>query len=205
VYDGERFNVISHLLGAIAAFTGLVMLVVLAARQGDVWKIISFSIYGASLVLVYTFSTLYHGLEGKAKELFAELDHHAIYILIAGTYTPFTLVTLRGSWGWSIFAIVWSLAALGSLLELLSKKEQRILPVVIYLLMGWIILIALRPLLQVMPMKGFVWLLSGGLFYSVGVVFYALDDRVRYFHNIWHIFVLAGSICHYLTVLFFVA
>ncbi len=205
MYDGERFNVISHLLGAIAAFTGLVMLVVLAARQGDVWKIISFSIYGASLVLVYTFSTLYHGLEGKAKELFAELDHHAIYILIAGTYTPFTLVTLRGSWGWSIFAIVWSLAALGSLLELLSKKEQRILPVVIYLLMGWIILIALRPLLQVMPMKGFVWLLSGGLFYSVGVVFYALDDRVRYFHNIWHIFVLAGSICHYLTVLFFVA
>jgi hemolysin III len=205
VYDGERFNVISHLLGAIAAFTGLVMLVVLAARQGDVWKIISFSIYGASLVLVYTFSTLYHGLEGKAKELFAELDHHPIYILIAGTYTPFTLVTLRGSWGWSIFAIVWSLAALGSLLELLSKKEQRILPVVIYLLMGWIILIALRPLLQVMPMKGFVWLLSGGLFYSVGVVFYALDDRVRYFHNIWHIFVLAGSICHYLTVLFFVA
>jgi hemolysin III len=205
VYDGERFNVISHLLGAIAAFTGLVMLVVLAARQGDVWKIISFSIYGASLVLVYTFSTLYHGLEGKAKELFAELDHHAIYILIAGTYTPFTLVTLRGSWGWLIFGIVWSLAALGSLLELLSKKEQRILPVVIYLLMGWIILIALRPLLQVMSMKGFVWLLSGGLFYSVGVVFYALDDRVRYFHNIWHIFVLAGSICHYLTVLFFVA
>ncbi|MGJ0491472.1 PAQR family membrane homeostasis protein TrhA [Methylobacter sp.] len=205
MYDGERFNVISHLLGAIAAFTGLVMLVVLAARQGDVWKIISFSIYGASLVLVYTFSTLYHGLEGKAKELFAELDHHAIYILIAGTYTPFTLVTLRGSWGWLIFGIVWSLAALGSLLELLSKKEQRILPVVIYLLMGWIILIALRPLLQVMSMKGFVWLLSGGLFYSVGVVFYALDDRVRYFHNIWHIFVLAGSICHYLTVLFFVA
>lgn len=205
MYDGERFNVISHLLGAIAAFTGLVMLVVLAARQGDVWKIISFSIYGASLVVVYTFSTLYHGLEGKAKELFAELDHHAIYILIAGTYTPFTLVTLRGSWGWLIFGIVWSLAALGSLLELLSKKEQRILPVVIYLLMGWIILIALRPLLQVMPMKGFVWLLSGGLFYSVGVVFYALDDRVRYFHNIWHIFVLAGSICHYLTVLFFVA
>ncbi|WP_027156981.1 PAQR family membrane homeostasis protein TrhA [Methylobacter luteus] len=205
MHDGERFNVISHLLGAIAASTGLVMLVVLAARQGDVWKIISFSIYGASLVLVYTFSTLYHGLEGKAKELFAELDHHAIYILIAGTYTPFTLVTLRGSWGWSIFGIVWSLAALGSLLELLSKKEQRILPVVIYLLMGWIILIALKPLLQVMPMKGFVWLLSGGLFYSVGVVFYALDDRVRYFHNIWHIFVLAGSICHYFTVLFFVA
>lgn len=205
MHDGERFNVISHLLGALAACVGLIVLVVLAVRQGDMWKIVSFSVYGTSLVLAYTFSTLYHGLQGKAKEVFAELDHHAIYLLIAGTYTPFTLVTLHGSWGWSIFGIVWSLAVLGSLLELLSRKEQRVLPVVIYLLMGWIILIAIRPLLQVMPMEGFFWLLSGGLFYSIGVVFYALDDRVRYFHNIWHIFVLAGSASHYIAVLLFVA
>lgn len=205
MHDGERFNVISHLLGALAACVGLIVLVVLAVRQGDMWKIVSFSIYGTSLVLAYTFSTLYHGLQGKAKEVFAELDHHAIYLLIAGTYTPFTLVTLHGSWGWSIFGIVWSLAVLGSLLELLSRKEQRVLPVVIYLLMGWIILIAIRPLLRVMPMEGFFWLLSGGLFYSIGVVFYALDDRVSYFHNIWHIFVLAGSASHYIAVLLFVA
>jgi hemolysin III len=205
MHDGERFNVISHLLGALAACVGLIVLVVLAVRQGDMWKIVSFSVYGTSLVLAYTFSTLYHGLQGKAKEVFAELDHHAIYLLIAGTYTPFTLVTLHGSWGWSIFGIVWSLAVFGSLLELLSRKEQRVLPVVIYLLMGWIILIAIRPLLQVMPMEGFFWLLSGGLFYSIGVVFYALDDRVRYFHNIWHIFVLAGSASHYIAVLLFVA
>ncbi|WP_020157804.1 PAQR family membrane homeostasis protein TrhA [Methylobacter marinus] len=205
MHDGERFNVISHLLGALAACVGLIVLVVLAVRQGDMWKIVSFSVYGTSLVLAYTFSTLYHGLQGKAKEVFAELDHHAIYLLIAGTYTPFTLVTLHGSWGWSIFGIVWSLAVLGSLLELLSRKEQRVLPVVIYLLMGWIILIAIRPLLRVMPMEGFFWLLSGGLFYSIGVVFYALDDRVRYFHNIWHIFVLAGSASHYIAVLLFVA
>lgn len=205
MHDGERFNVISHLLGALAACVGLIVLVVLAVRQGDMWKIVSFSVYGTSLVLTYTFSTLYHGLQGKAKEVFAELDHHAIYLLIAGTYTPFTLVTLHGSWGWSIFGIVWSLAVLGSLLELLSRKEQRVLPVVIYLLMGWIILIAIRPLLRVMPMEGFFWLLSGGLFYSIGVVFYALDDRVSYFHNIWHIFVLAGSASHYIAVLLFVA
>jgi hemolysin III len=205
MHDGERFNVISHLLGALAACVGLIVLVVLAVRQGDMWKIVSFSVYGTSLVLAYTFSTLYHGLQGKAKEVFAELDHHAIYLLIAGTYTPFTLVTLHGSWGWSIFGIVWSLAVFGSLLELLSRKEQRVLPVVIYLLMGWIILIAIRPLLRVMPMEGFFWLLSGGLFYSIGVVFYALDDRVRYFHNIWHIFVLAGSASHYIAVLLFVA
>ncbi|WP_036248752.1 hemolysin III family protein [Methylobacter sp. BBA5.1] len=205
MHDGERFNVISHLLGALAACVGLIVLVVLAVRQGDMWKIVSFSVYGTSLVLAYTFSTLYHGLQGKAKKVFAELDHHAIYLLIAGTYTPFTLVTLHGSWGWSIFGIVWSLAVLGSLLELLSRKEQRVLPVVIYLLMGWIILIAIRPLLRVMPMEGFFWLLSGGLFYSIGVVFYALDDRVRYFHNIWHIFVLAGSASHYIAVLLFVA
>ncbi|MCL7419835.1 MAG: hemolysin III family protein [Methylobacter sp.] len=204
MHDGERFNVISHLLGALAACVGLIVLVVLAVRQGDMWKIVSFSVYGTSLVLAYTFSTLYHGLQGKAREVFAELDHHAIYLLIAGTYTPFTLVTLHGSWGWSIFGIVWSLAVLGSLLELLSRKEQRVLPVVIYLLMGWIILIAIRPLLRVMPMEGFFWLLSGGLFYSIGVVFYALDDRVRYFHNIWHIFVLAGSASHYIAVLLFV-
>lgn len=205
MHDGERFNVISHLLGALAACVGLIVLVVLAVRQGDMWKIVSFSIYGTSLVLAYTFSTLYHGLQGKAKEVFAELDHHAIYLLIAGTYTPFTLVTLHGSWGWSIFGIVWSLAVLGSLLELLSRKEQRVLPVVIYLLMGWIILIAIRPLLRAMPMEGFFWLLSGGLFYSIGVVFYALDDKVSYFHNIWHIFVLAGSASHYIAVLLFVA
>lgn len=205
MHDGERFNVISHLLGALAACVGLIVLVVLAVRQGDMWKIVSFSVYGTSLVLAYTFSTLYHGLQGKAKEVFAELDHHAIYLLIAGTYTPFTLVTLHGSWGWSIFGIVWSLAVLGSLLELLSRKEQRVLPVVIYLLMGWIILIAIRPLLRAMPMEGFFWLLSGGLFYSIGVVFYALDDKVSYFHNIWHIFVLAGSASHYIAVLLFVA
>jgi hemolysin III len=201
----ERFNTLSSLLGAIAACAGLVVLVVLAARQGDAWKIVSFSIYGLTLILVYTFSTLYHGLQGRSKEICSKLDHLSIYLLIAGTYTPFTLVTLRGVWGWSIFGTVWGLAALGITLEVLPQKGRRVLPVVIYLVMGWIVLIALKPLLQAMPMAGFAWLLAGGLFYTVGVVFYALDKKASYFHNIWHVFVLAGSISHYCAVLFYVA
>jgi len=205
MYKGERFNSISHLIGAAAALAGLVILVVLAARQGEPWKIISFSIYGATLLFLYIISTLYHSLRGKAKKLFRKLDHHAIYLLIAGTYTPFTLVTLRGVWGWSIFGVIWGLAVLGIVLDSLPQKGQRILPIVIYLIMGWLILIAFNPLLRALPMAGFAWLLLGGVFYSVGVVFYVLDERVRHFHGIWHLFVLAGSIAHYFTVLFYVA
>lgn len=202
--ETERFNTLSSLLGAIAACAGLVVLVILAVRQGDTWKIVSFSIYGLTLISVYTFSTLYHGLQGKSKEVFSKLDHQSIYLLIAGTYTPFTLITLRGVWGWSIFGAVWGLAVLGVALEVLPQDGRRVLPVVIYLVMGWIILIALKPLLQALPLAGFAWLLSGGLFYTVGVVFYALDKKVSYFHNIWHLFVLAGSVSHYCAVLFYV-
>jgi len=205
MYKGERFNSISHLIGAVAALVGLVILVVLAASQGDLWKIISFSIYGVTLLFLYITSTLYHSLHGKAKNIFRKLDYHAIYLLIAGTYTPFTLVTLRGVWGWSIFGIIWGLAVLGIVLESLPQKGQRVLPVIIYLIMGWLILIALNPLLRALPLAGFVWLLLGGIFYTVGIVFYVLDQRVRHFHGIWHLFVLAGSIAHYFTVLFYVA
>ncbi|GBD98721.1 MAG TPA: hemolysin III family protein [Desulfobacteraceae bacterium] len=201
---GERFNSISHLIGAAAALAGLVVLVVAASRQGDPWKIVSFSIYGATLLLLYTSSALYHSLRGKAKDVFRKLDHQAIYLLIAGTYTPFTLVTLRGPWGWSIFGVIWGLAVLGIVVDSFPQKGLRILPVVIYLLMGWLVLMALKPLLQALPSMGFVWLLLGGLFYTGGIVFYALDKRVRHFHGIWHLFVLLGSISHYLTVLFYV-
>lgn len=205
MYKGERFNSISHLIGAVAALAGLVILVVIAASQGDLWKIISFSIYGTTLLLLYIISTLYHSLQGKAKEIFRQLDYHAIYLLIAGTYTPFTLVTLRGVWGWSIFSVIWVLAILGIVLESLPQKGQRVLPIIIYIIMGWLILIALNPLLQALPLAGFAWLLLGGIFYTIGIVFYVLDERVRHFHGIWHLFVLAGSIAHYFTVLFYVA
>ena len=203
MYAGERFNSISHLVGAVAALAGAVVLVVFASMQGDPWKIVSFSIYGTTLFLLYLFSVLYHSLHGELKSIFQRLDHLAIYLLIAGTYTPFTLVTLNGVWGWWIFGAVWGLALIGMILEFVPQK-RRILPVLIYLVMGWICLIALKPLLQAMPMAGFWWLLAGGLFYTVGIIFYVLDKKLKHSHGIWHLFVLAGSVCHYFTVLLYV-
>ena len=204
VYKGERFNSITHLLGAVAGLIGLVVLVVSASRQGDPWKVVSFSIYGVTLLFLYVVSTLYHSLRGKAKDIFRMLDHHAIYLLIAGTYTPFTLVTLRGAWGWSIFGIIWGLAVVGIVLDSLPQKGQRILPLIIYLIMGWLILMALGPLWRALTPAGFAWLLLGGLFYTIGVIFFVFDERVRHFHGIWHLFVLAGSAMHYFTVLYYV-
>lgn len=204
MYKGEWFNSISHMIGAALALVGLVILVVLAALQGDPWKIVSFSIYGTTLLLLYTFSALYHSLHGKAKKVFRKFDHLSIYLLIAGSYTPFTLITLRGVWGWSIFGAIWGLAILGIVLDSLPQKGQRVLPVIIYVFMGWLILIALGPLLRALPLMGLAWLLLGGVFYTIGIVFYALDKRVRHFHGIWHLFVLAGSLSHYFTVLFYV-
>ena len=189
----------------MAALAGLVIVVVAAARQGDPWKIVSFSVYGATLFFLYTVSTLYHSLRGRAKRIFRKLDHYSIYFLIAGTYTPFALVTLRGGWGWTIFGIIWGLAALGIALEALPQGGNRVLSVVVYVLMGWLVLVALEPLLEALPMTGFWWLLLGGLFYTGGLVFYFFDEKVRHFHGVWHLFVLAGSVCHYLTFLFFVA
>jgi hemolysin III len=205
MYKGERLNGISHLIGAAGALAGLAVLVVLAARQGDPWKIVSFSIYGVTLLMLYVFSTLYHSLRGRPKAIFRKLDHFAIYLLIAGTYTPFTLVTLRGVWGWWLFGIIWGLAAIGIVIDALPDKGHRILPLVIYLLMGWSCLVAIRPLLRALPFAGFMWLLAGGLFYTVGIIFFALDSRVRHFHGVWHLLVLAGSISHYCAVLFYVA
>jgi len=205
MYKGERFNSISHLVGAVAAFGGLVVLVTVAARDGDPWKISSFSIYGVTLLLLYTVSTLYHSVRGRAKDILRVLDYHSIYLLIAGTYTPFTLVILRGVWGWLLFGLVWGMAILGIVLESLPGRGRRILSVVIYLLMGWLVLMALDPLLRALPLSAFIWLLAGGLFYTGGIVFFALDSKVRHFHGIWHLFVLVGSLCHYFTVLFYVA
>lgn len=205
MYRGEWFNSISHLIGAVAALAGLVIVVVVAARQGDPWKIVSFSIYGATLFFLYTVSTLYHSLRGRAKRIFRKLDHYSIYFLIAGTYTPFTLVTLRGPWGWTIFGVIWGLVVVGIVVEALPQTRNRILSLGVYILMGWLVLLALKPLLAALPWAGFVWLLVGGLFYTGGVVFYLFDEKIRHFHGIWHLFVLAGSVSHYVTILFYVA
>ncbi len=207
MYQGEKFNSITHVVGAALALAGLAVLVVLASLKGDPWKIVSFSVYGTTLVLLYTCSALYHSFKGKAKEVFRKLDHCMIYLLIAGTYTPITLVTLRENhtaWGWSIFGVVWGLAVFGIVWDSLPKKGARILPVVIYLLMGWLIVIALKPISQELPAGGFALLITGGLAYTLGVIFYAMDTRIRHFHGIWHLFVLAGSISHFLAVLLYV-
>ncbi|MDD5403200.1 MAG: hemolysin III family protein [Sulfuricella sp.] len=204
MYYGEKFNALSHLVGAMLALAGAIVLVVLAAQQGNPWKVASVSIYGATLVLLYSFSALYHSLRGRAKDVLRELDHHGIYLLIAGSYTPFCLVTLRGPWGWSLLGIVWGLAVLGSLQELRAQNGARILSVVIYVVMGWVVLAALIPLRQALGPDGFAWLVAGGLFYTIGIVFYALDTRLRHAHGIWHVFVIAGSAAHYIAILKYV-
>jgi hemolysin III len=203
MYKGERFNSITHLVGAPLAIAGLAVLVVLASLQGDPWKIVSFSVYGATLLILYLFSTLYHSLRGKAKAVFRKLDHAAIYLLIAGTYTPLTLVTLRGGWGWSLFGAVWGLAIFGIVLDSLPRKGRRILPIVVYLLMGWLVVIALRPLVRALPVGGIVWVVAGGLLYTSGIAFYIADKRIRHAHGVWHLFVLAGSATHYLAILLY--
>ena len=205
MYPGERFNSISHLVGAALALAGSVVLVVLAARLGDPWKIVSFSVYGVMLVTLYVFSALYHSVRGPAKDVLRKFDHCAIYLLIAGTYTPFALVSLRGSWGWWIFGVIWGLALLGIVQEVWLAQGARIWSLVIYILMGWLALVAVVPLWRALTPAGFVWLAAGGAFYTLGIVFYALDHRIRHGHGLWHLFVLGGSICHFFTVLLYVA
>jgi hemolysin III len=204
MYHGEKFNALSHLVGAILALAGAIVLVVLAASGGDPWKVVGVSIYGVTLVVMYSSSTLYHSVRGRAKDFLRKLDHQSIYLLIAGSYTPFCLVTLRGPWGWSLFGIVWGLAVLGGLQELRPKNDARILSVVIYLLMGWVALVALVPLVHALGRAGFAWVAAGGLFYTVGIVFYVLDTRLTHAHGVWHLFVLAGSATHYIAILRYV-
>lgn len=205
MYYGERLNGGTHLMGAVLAAAGAAVLIVLAAREGDPWKITSFSIYGAMLLALYSLSTLYHSTRGRVKDVFRKLDHCSIYLLIAGTYTPFTLVTLRGAWGWSLFGVIWGLAALGIAQEAWLAKGARIVSLVIYVLMGWLAVIAVSPLIDALTPAGFAWLAAGGMFYTAGIVFYAFDEKLRHGHGIWHLFVLAGSVSHYFAILLYVA
>lgn len=204
MYKGEKFNSITHLVGAVLALAGLVILVVFASLQGDPWKIISFSIYGTSLFLLYSLSTLYHSLRGRAKNIFMTLDHVAIYLLIAGSYTPFTLVTLRGGWGWSLFGAIWGLAIIGIIIDSRHKQGRRGIQMLIYLFMGWLIVIAIYPMVNALPTGALVLLVLGGVFYTSGIIFYVLDNKMKHAHGIWHLFVLAGSISHFLTMLLYV-
>lgn len=202
---GEHFNTLTHAVGAVLALGGAVVLIVLASLDGDPWKVVGVSIYGLTLVVMYSASVLYHGLRGRAKGVLRRLDHQSIYWLIAGSYTPFCLIALRGAWGWSLFGAVWGLALLGGLQEFWARQGARVLSVVVYVAMGWMVLVALVPLYRALGPVGFGWVVAGGVLYTGGIVFYALDTRMRHAHGIWHLFVLAGSASHYVAIFRLVA
>ncbi|KNH27425.1 hemolysin III [Pseudomonas syringae] len=204
MYHGERLNAWTHLVGAVAAFVGGVWLLVIASMDGSPWKIVSVAIYAFTLLVLYSASTVYHSVRGRKKAIMQKVDHFSIYLLIAGSYTPFCLVTLRGPWGWTLFGIVWGLALIGILQEIKPRSEARILSIVIYAVMGWIVLVAVKPLLAALGPVGFTWLASGGVLYTVGIVFFALDHRLRHAHGVWHLFVIAGSLLHFVAILFYV-
>lgn len=204
MYHGERFNSLTHLAGLLLAVAGTAVLITQAALHGDAWQVVSSSIFGATMVLLYGASSLYHSVRGAAKRVFVKFDHCAIYLLIAGTYTPFALVTLRGPWGWSLFGVVWGLAVLGIVKELWLGRE-RVPSVPLYLAMGWLAIVAAVPMVQELPGWGLAWLVAGGLFYTAGIIFYANDERWRHAHGVWHLFVLGGTSCHYVAILRYVS
>ena len=204
MYYGERFNAWTHLVGALLALTGATWLIVTTSLRADAQAITSVSIYGTALVLLYAISTVYHSVRGRAKRIWQKCDHLSIYLMIAGSYTPFCLISLRGAWGWSLFGVVWGLALIGMLQEIKPRSEAHVLSLVIYAVMGWAVLVATGPLLDALGTAGFVWLAAGGLLYSVGIVFFVLGARVRHFHGIWHLFVIAGSLMHYIAILGYV-
>ena len=198
----EIFNSITHGVGTLLSIAALVLLVIFASVKGNVWHIVSFSIFGSTLILLYLSSTLYHSFTKiKVKNLFARFDHAAIFLLIAGTYTPFVLTVLRGALGWTLFGIIWGLALTGVVIRSIYLTRFRKLMIVIYLLMGWLFLIAIVPIVRNLPISSIVFLFIGGGCYSIGVIFYAWR-QLKYGHGIWHLFVLAGSIMHFFSVLF---
>ena len=204
MYHGEKLNAWTHVLGAVAAAVGRGGVLVMACLDGSPQKIVSAAIYGVTLVLLYSVSTVYHSVRGRPKVIMQKFDHLSIYLLIAGSYTPFCLVTLHGPWGWSLFGIVWGMAVIGMLQEIKPRSEARILSIVIYAVMGWIVLVAVKPLLAALGTAGFIWLATGGVMYTVGIIFFALDHRLRHAHGIWHLFVIAGSLLHFVAIAHYV-
>jgi hemolysin III len=201
----EIANSVSHGVGLVAAVVAVPILIVAAVQRGGAAGIVGASVFAGTMVLLYLASTLYHALpRNKAKRLFKVLDHGAIFLLIAGTYTPFTLGVLRGGWGWTLFGLVWGLAVLGIVLKVVGGFRIPWLSTCLYLGMGWLALIAVRPLGVRMPLAGIAWLVAGGLAYTAGVAFFAAE-RLRYSHFIWHLFVLTGTCCHFFAVLWYAA
>ncbi|MCW3481115.1 hemolysin III family protein [Neisseriaceae bacterium JH1-16] len=204
MYYGERFNGVSHLVGAVLSVAALVALVWSASLQGDPWKIVSFSLYGTTLVALYLISTLYHSVKGRAKAVLQKFDHSAIYLLIAGSYTPYCLVTLRGPWGWTLFGVSWGLAVFGIVQEVTLGRRTRVLSMILYVMMGWLVLVAIKPLVASLSTPGLMWLAAGGIIYSIGIYWFLNDEKIRHGHGIWHLFVLGGSLCQFISVFWFV-
>jgi hemolysin III len=203
--QGEEIaNSVSHGIGLVAALVGTPFLIMRAAQHEDAGFIVGVSLFAATMVLLYLASTLYHALpRGKGKRVFKIIEHSAIFLLIAGTYTPFSLGVLRGAWGWSLIGIVWSLAAIGVAMKAFGKMHNPIISTSLYLLMGWLILFAIYPMYTRLPLSGLLWLVAGGVAYTIGVFFFATDSRLRYGHFIWHLFVMVGTACHYFAVLWY--
>lgn len=200
----EIGNALTHGIGALLSIVAIILLALFASHQNDNVKLVSGIIFGSTLLLMYASSTVYHSLSNpKAKHLFRIVDHASIYLLIAGSYTPFVLVTLKGSLGWTMFTIIWSLAFAGVLFKLFFVHKFELLSTIIYLLMGWMALIVIKPLYQLLPLGGLAYIVEGGLCYTVGVIFF-IWERLKFSHVLWHLFVLAGSSCHFLAVLLYV-
>lgn len=199
----EIANWITHAFGLLLSVAGLVLLVVFASQRGDAWHVTSFSVFGVTLLVLYTGSTFYHAMSGeRAKAWWLKFDHAAIFLLIAGTYTPFLLTSLRGPWGWSLFGIIWAMCGLGAVLQFVRGVGRTGWSTLAYVGAGWLVVVAVRPLLQQVPAGGLWLLLAGGLSYTVGVLFYRWHG-LRYHHAVWHLFVLGGSICHFLAVMLY--
>jgi hemolysin III len=198
----EIANSITHGIGAALAIAGLVLLVVFSSLYGDVWRIVTFSIYGSTLIILYLASTLYHSFTNpKVKHFFKIMDHVSIYLLIAGTYTPIALTVMRGPWGWTLFGLIWGMAIAGIISKLFFVDKFEVLSVLFYIAMGWLVVIAIKPMMAMVPTGMIVWLVIGGLSYTFGIIFYALR-KMPYHHTIWHLFVLGGSISHFMGIFF---
>jgi len=200
----EIAHALTHGLGTILSIAGLCILVVYSVLNGTMWHVVSSSIYGATLIILYSASTFYHGAtNAKMKTIFQQVDHAAIYLLIAGTYTPFTLGPLRGNWGWTLFGIVWAIAIFGIIAQFVNLPKVKKFSLLLYIVMGWMVVIAAKPLYTHIELGGLALLIGGGVFYSLGIIFYVWK-KLNYNHAIWHLFVMAGSILHFFSVLYYV-
>lgn len=197
----EIFNSVSHGVGAGLSIAGTIVLIVSAAIHTNVWGIVSSCIYGATLIILYTMSTLYHSLtNNKAKSFFRIMDHNTIFLLIAGTYTPITLYFLNGVTGWILFSVVWGATVFGIIINSINLEKARIPSIFCYVAMGWVIIFAIKPLIAAMPTVSLIFLITGGVLYTLGIIFYAVK-KIKYFHSVWHLFTVAGSIFHYFSIL----